>query len=154
MSSILVLHSLVRWAIMLFGLWTVLNALNGVLGKTAYTPSDNRTSLFFSISCDIQLIIGLILYFNGPWFDKLKDLGNNMKDPYDRFFTMEHAVMMLIAWILVHIGRVAVKKASGDAAKHKRSLLFFGLVMALIIAAVPWPFRHELGSHQWFRWFN
>jgi hypothetical protein len=149
----LVLHSLVRWFIMFFGLWTVFNALTGVFGKRPYTPSDNRTNLFFMISCDIQLLIGLILYFTGPWFDKLKDLGNNMKDANSRFFTMEHSVMMLIAWVLVHIGRTAVKNADGDAAKHKRSLIFFGLVMLLIIAAVPWPFREAIGR-PWFRWFN
>jgi hypothetical protein len=153
MQAILVLHSLVRWFIMLFGLWAVINAITGVFGKRAYTISDNHTSLFFMISCDIQLIIGLLLYFFGPWFDKLKDLGNNMKDPYNRFFTMEHLVMMLTAWILVHVGRTAVKNAEGDAAKHKRSLIFFGLVMLLIIAAVPWPFREIIGR-PWFRWFN
>jgi hypothetical protein len=153
MQAILVFHSLVRWFIIFFGLWTVLNALTGVFGKRAYTPSDNRTNLFFMISCDIQLIIGLILYFAGPWLDKLKDLGNNMKDPYNRFFTMEHAVMMLTAWVLVHVGRTAVKKTDGDLAKHKRSLIFFGLVMLLIIAAVPWPFREVIGK-PWFRWFN
>jgi len=153
MQAILVFHSLVRWFIMFFGLWTVLNALTGIFGKRAYISSDNRTNLFFMISCDIQLIIGLILYFAGPWFDKLKDLGNNMKDPYNRFFTMEHAVMMLTAWVLVHVGRTAVKKADGDAAKHKRSLIFFGLVTLLIIAAIPWPFREVIGK-PWFRWFN
>jgi hypothetical protein len=151
--AILILHSVVRWFIMFFGLWTVLNALTGVFGKRPYTPSDNRTNLFFMISCDIQLLIGLILYFTGPWFDKLKDLGNNMKDANNRFFTMEHLVMMLTAWVLVHVGRTSVKKAEGDVAKHKRSLIFFGLVMLLIIAAVPWPFREAIGR-PWFRWFN
>jgi hypothetical protein len=149
----LVLHSLVRWFIMFFGVWTVVNSLTGVFSKRPYTPSDNRTNLFFMISCDIQLIIGLILYFTGPWFDKLKDLGNNMKDANSRFFTMEHLVMMLTAWVLVHVGRTVVKNTEGDAAKHKRSLIFFGLVMLLIIAAVPWPFREAIGR-PWFRWFN
>jgi hypothetical protein len=38
------------------------------------------------ISCDIQLLLGLILYFSNGWFTRLKDLGNNMKEPYSRFF--------------------------------------------------------------------
>ena len=78
------------------------------------------------ISCDIQLLIGLILYFSNGWFDRLKDLGNNMKDPVTRFFTMEHMSMMILAWILVHVGRASVKKAGTDAAKHKKMLIFFG----------------------------
>src|SRR6478609_7912813 len=110
MQIVLILHSLVRWAVLIFGLSTLMNALGGVFKKRAYTESDNKSNLFFMISCDIQLLLGLILYFSNGWFTRLKDLGNNMKEPYSRFFTMEHMSMMILAWILVHIGRVQVKK--------------------------------------------
>ena len=76
-----------------------------------------------------------------------------MKEPYTRFFTMEHMSMMLLAWILVHVGRVAVKKAGTDAAKHKKMLIFFGLAILLILASVPWPFRDAIGKPM-FRWFE
>ena len=145
MQIVLVLHNLLRWAVLLFGLWTLLNALTGVFGKRNYTANDNRSNLFFMISCDIQLLLGLILYFSNSWFDRLKDLGNNMKDPYNRFFTMEHMSMMIIAWILVHVGRASVKRATTDAAKHKRMLIFFGIAILLILAAIPWPFREAIG---------
>jgi uncharacterized membrane protein len=151
-TTVLVIHNLLRWAVLLFGVLTVINALSGLLRKTPYTNSDNKSNLFFMISCDIQLLIGLILYVHNGWFDRLKDLGNNMKDPYTRFFTMEHLVMMLIAWVLVHIGRATVKKAATAEAKHKKMLIFFGLALLLILAAIPWPFRETLGIHPWFRW--
>jgi hypothetical protein len=108
MQSILVIHNLLRWAVVLFGVWTLINGLTGYFGKRSFTANDNRSNLFFMISCDIQLLIGLILYFNNGWFARLKDLGNNMKDPYTRFFTMEHLTMMLIAWVLVHLVKTAV----------------------------------------------
>ena len=108
MQVVLVLHNLLRWGVLIFGLWTLLNALTGVFGRRKYTAGDNRSNLLFMIFCDIQLLFGLILYFNNAWFDRLKDLGNNMKDPYNRFFTMEHMSMMIIAWILVHVGRASV----------------------------------------------
>lgn len=144
MQFILVIHSLLRWAVVLFGVWTLINALTGYFGKRSFTASDNRSNLFFMISCDIQLLIGLVLYFGNGWFARLKDLGNNMKDPYTRFFTMEHLTMMLLAWILVHIGRATVKKAGTDAAKHKKMLIFFGLAIVLILASIPWPFREAI----------
>ena len=141
MQLVLVLHNLLRWAVLLFGLWTLLKALTGVFSKRNYTSGDKTSNLLFMISCDIQLLLGLILYFSNSWFDRLKDLGNNMKDPYNRFFTMEHMSMMLIAWILVHVGRASVKRASTASAKHKRMLIFFGLAILLILASIPWPFR-------------
>ena len=150
MQFVLILHNLVRWAVLFFGLWTLLNGITGYFGKRNYTANDNRSNLFFMISCDIQLLLGLILYFVNGWSAKLKDLGSNMKDPYIRFFTMEHIVMMLIAWALVHIGRASVKKASTDTAKHKKMLLFFGIAIVLILASIPWPFREAI-ARPWFR---
>ena len=150
MQFVLILHNVVRWAVLFFGLWTLLNGITGYFGKRNYTANDNRSNLFFMISCDIQLLIGLILYFVNGWSAKLKDLGSNMKDPYIRFFTMEHIVMMLLAWALVHIGRASVKKASTDTAKHKKMLLFFGIAIVLILASIPWPFREAI-ARPWFR---
>ena len=151
MPIILIIHNLVRWAILLFGLWTLLNALTGVLGKRNFTAADNRSNLLFMISCDIQLLLGLILYFGGPWFSMIKDnAAVVMQDAGSRFFAMEHEVMMLLAWVLVHVGRSAVKKGTTDAIKHKRMLLFFGLAILLILIAMPWPFR-EAVSRPWFR---
>ncbi len=107
-----------------------------------YTAGDNRASLFFMICCDIQLVIGLVLYFNGPWFTMLKENTKVvMKDSAMRFFAMEHIVMMLIAWVLVHIGRSTVKRGSSDRQKHKRSLVYFGIALLIILAMIPWPFR-------------
>ena len=144
MQVILVLHNILRWAVLLFGLWTVFSAMSGIAGKKSYTTADSRSNFFFMLSCDIQLLLGLILYFTNSWFDRLKDLGNNMKDANSRFFTMEHGLLMIIALILVHVGRVSVKKAGTPAAKHKRTLLYFGLALVLILAAIPWPFREAI----------
>jgi hypothetical protein len=152
MQIVLILHSLLRWAVLLFGALTLVNSLGGVFKKRLYTESDNKSNLFFMISCDIQLLLGLVLYFSNGWFGRLKDLGNNVKEPYTRFFTMEHMSMMLLAWVLVHIGRASVKRAATDAAKHKKMLLFFGLAFVLILASIPWPFREAIAKPL-LRWF-
>jgi hypothetical protein len=57
---------------------------------------------------------------------------------------MEHLTMMLLAWVLVHIGRASVKRATADAIKHKRMLIFFGIAIILILASIPWPFREAI----------
>jgi hypothetical protein len=154
MQIVLVLHNILRWGVLFFGLWTILNAISGVTGKRAYSSNDNRSNLFFMICCDIQLLLGLILYFSNAWFDKMKSgMGEVMKNPNDRFFTVEHGMMMILAWIMVHVGRTSVKKAPTDAAKHKKMLIFFGLALLLILASIPWPFRTEI-ARPLFRWFN
>lgn len=153
MQTVIVLHSLIRWAVLLFGVLTLINALSGFIKKRVYTNSDDKSNLFFMISCDVQLLLGLLLYYGNGWFDKLKDLGNNMKNPYNRFFTMEHLSVMLLAWILVHVGRASVKRAKTDAAKHKKMLIFFGTALILILVSIPWPFRQVIGKPL-FHWFS
>lgn len=151
MQTILVLHNLLRWLVLLFGFWAVISAVSGKTSNRDYLPGDSRSNFFFMLSMDIQLLIGLILYFNGVWFESLKHIGESMKDPYIRFFTIEHEMMMIIAWILVHAGRIAVKKAVTSGSKFNKSLVFFGIALLLILIAIPWPFR-EAVSRPWFRW--
>lgn len=154
MNYFLIIHNILRWAVLLFGLWALLNALTGVFSKRSYTGNDNKVGLFFMISCDIQLLLGLILYFNGMWFDKVKtDMGAVMKNAAERFFAVEHALMMIIAWLLVHIGRSMVKRSDIDAQKHKRSLIYFGIAIVLILAMIPWPFKQAGIARQWFPQF-
>jgi hypothetical protein len=144
MNYTLVIHNILRWAVLLFGVWAVIAALGAVISKREYKNSDNKASLFFMISCDIQLLLGLVLYFTGMWFEKVKSgMGAVMKEPSERFFGVEHAMMMIIAWLLVHVGRSMVKRGSTDTQKHKRTLIYFGIALLLILAMIPWPFRPE-----------
>jgi len=146
-NTLLIIHSLLRWAILLTGIWAFIRAAKGVSGKTPYTAADNKASLFFSISLDIQFLIGLLMYFITSPLTKaaLSDMGAAMKDSTLRFFAVEHTTMALLALILVHIGRSKVKKAVGDAKKHKTAMIFFGLALLLILLLIPWPFRTALG---------
>lgn len=154
MNYTLVIHSILRWAILLFGVWTVFMALGAVISKREYKSSDNKISLFFMISCDIQLLLGLYLYFTGMWFDMLKTAPKEvMKDPAERFFAVEHALMMIVAWLLVHVGRSMVKRSGADAQKHKRTLIYFGIALLLILAMIPWPFRQPGIARQLFPQF-
>ena len=154
MNYTLIIHNILRWAVLLFGLWTLINALTGIFAKRNYGANDNRANLFFMISCDIQLLLGLVLYFGKPWFDLLKnDTSIVMKTATLRFFALEHALMMIIAWLLVHIGRSMVKRAGADAKKHKLSLIYFGIAIVIILVMIPWPFRMAGIARQLFPQF-
>ena len=144
----LLLHSILRWAIILAGLWAVIRSLKGVTGKTPFTAADSKAGLFFMIFCDLQLLVGLILlFFVSPLAQAgLSDMGAAMKSPVLRFFTVEHETMAVVAIVLVHIGKSKIKKATTDAQKHKLGLIFFGLALILILALTPWPFREALGK--------
>jgi len=140
MQSVLILHNITRWAVLIFGLLAVITSISGIIKKRAYSSADNKISLFFMIFCDLQLLMGIILLYSNGWLAKMKSMGEVMKNSYDRFFIVEHGLIMIVAWILVHVGRTAVKKAAPEN-KHKKTLLFFGIAILLILISIPWSFK-------------
>jgi len=99
MNSVIILHSLIRWALLIFGLLAVITSIGGILKKRAYTSADNKISLFFMIFCDLQLLLGIILLYSNGWLAKLKSMSEVMKNSYDRFFIIEHGFIMILACI-------------------------------------------------------
>lgn len=140
---VLLLHSWLRWVVVILAVLVLFRALMGVMNKSSFTATDNKTSLFFMISCDVQLLIGLLLYvFLSPiTATAFQDFGVAMKDPALRYFAVEHLSMMLIALVLVHIGRSRSKKAATDLAKHKALLIYYGIAVLLMLASIPWTTR-------------
>lgn len=144
MDIVLVLHNLVRWVILIFAVLTLISAISGLISKRNYTSADGKFNFFFMLGMDIQILFGFLLYFNGIWFDQLKNIGASMKDAMLRFFSLEHMLLMLIAWILVHAGRISVKKTLTSQSKFKKTLIYFSIALLLILLAIPWPFRDAI----------
>jgi hypothetical protein len=144
-------HSVGRWIILLLLLFAIINSL--LAGNRPYIRSDNRLGLLLTIFADLMLLIGIYLYFVGPLGYKLiqnSGMGATMKDPYSRFFAVEHLAGMLIAVILIHIGKAQGKKPIGDRAKHRRTMIFYLVALLIILASIPWPFREIFQTRGWF----
>ena len=136
---VLTLHNITRWIVLIAGLLAAGTALFGWLRKKEWTATDNKLGLIYTISFDIQLILGLMLYF---WLSPLMkvvflDFGAAMGDKDLRFFAVEHISIMVIALILAHVGRALSKKATGTG-KFKRAAIFFGISIILVLSRIPW----------------
>ena len=138
-TVVLVLHNLVRWVVLLTAAWALVRAWSGWLGKRAWTTTDRRAGMFFGMSLDIQMLLGLILAFISPILQAAyADLGSlAMQDPF-RFFLTEHMPLMIVAVVLAHLGTAAVRKAADDTGKHRRAAIWFTLVALAIVLAIPW----------------
>jgi hypothetical protein len=140
-SPLLLLHSWLRWVVLLTGIIALVRAIGGMNGKRAWTSADAKPGLFFMISCDLQLVIGLALYlvFSPTVQAAFGNIGAAMRNPEYRFFVVEHFFGMIIAIVLAHVGRVRSKKAKTDAAKFRGAAIFYGLALLIMLAAIPWP---------------
>ena len=140
-SATLLLHSWVRWIVVIAGLLAVARAIAGMRGGTPWTNSDDRGTLIFTIALDVQTLVGLALY---AWLSPITrtafaDMGVTMRNPALRFWVMEHLVGMIMALALAHVGRIVIKRKTEAGDKHRLAAMFMGVAMVVILLSVPWP---------------
>jgi len=139
-TALLHTHNMFRWLVLLTLILAVVFAFIGWFKKREWTKNDNITGLLLTIFIDIQFFVGIILYaFVSPITKAaFNDFSAAMKNADLRFYAIEHISLMVIALILVHIGRSKTKKAIGHWKKHRAATIFYGIALLLILAAIPW----------------
>lgn len=146
-SAMLHAHSIGRWIVLLLLLFAIINSL--LAGNRPFIKSDNRLGLLLTIFSDLMLLVGIYLYVVGPKGYKMfanSNMGDVMKDATTRFYAVEHMAGMLIAIILIHVGKAQARRPIGDRAKHRRTLIFYFLALLIILVSIPWPFRAVAGG--------
>lgn len=141
-ETLLFLHSLLRWAVLGLALNALVRAYRGKSQGLAYTSSDRKGALAFVATLHLTTVIGLTQFFaTSPLIQAaFASPGAAMKTAALRFFLVEHPTTMLLAVVLATVGSARIKRGSSDAQKHSRTLVFFGIALALIFIGIPWPF--------------
>lgn len=141
-TLVLSLHSILRWAVLIAGLVVVVWEIAGWLGNRPWESINDRLGLIYTSLMDLQLLIGLLLYFvlSPLTRQAFQDFGAAMSNSALRFWAVEHILVMVIAVILAHVGRSRSKKAVDPRAKHRTAAIFFGLAFIAMLLAIPWPF--------------
>lgn len=116
-------HSGWRWIVLLLIIVTLIKALIGWLGKQKWRELDTRLLLFSRITVYIQVVLGVILYvLIQGWL--------NMR------FTGEHVIVALLAVGGIEFGAGRAKKARGDTAMFKFTVIGFLIALVLIFIAI------------------
>lgn len=139
-ATLLTVHNLLRWAVLLGGLYAITKSVLGIMHKRDFTKQENLSHALFVGFCHLQLLLGLILYFISPVVDQAlaNGMGAAMKDPASRFVAVEHISSMIIAIVLIQVGRTLSKKQTEAMAKHKKAVVFFSIGLILILSRIPW----------------
>jgi ABC-type xylose transport system permease subunit len=147
-NGLLHAHSGLRWIALLLLLVAIFNAFRAQ-SSGQYLKKDKMINLFAMVMLHIQLLIGLGMYFQSP---KVQFVEKWMSDGDLRFFGMEHFLGMLIAIIIITMGRSkAEKKLKGSRDKHRKIMISYLIGLIIILISIPWPFSflgHPQGA--WF----
>tara|TARA_B110000285_G_scaffold136465_1_gene152832 strand:- start:6917 stop:7357 length:441 start_codon:yes stop_codon:yes gene_type:complete len=146
MNALIHIHSGLRWVALIVLILAIFNAIKSQ-NSGKYLKKDKMINLFAMIFLHIQLLIGLGLYFSS---NKVNFAQGWMKEGLNRFYGMEHLIGMILAVILVTLGRrKSEKKLKGSRDKHRKIMISYTIGLILILVFIPWPFREALGAN-WF----
>ena len=130
-SIVNILHSYNRYLILAALVYVLFRSFSGWLGKKPFTKADNTASLVLMILAHTQLLLGLIQYFVTSPFTTSANA--NMDSAWVRYFKMEHITGMILAIVLIHLGRTFSKKASSDELKHKKLAVYTAVATLIIV---------------------
>lgn len=138
--ALVIIHSWLRWLVLLAGLNAVARGVAGARGRRPWTASDENAGRWLVIAFDTQFLIGLVLYvaLSPVTQTAFADFGGAMRQSDLRFWAVEHLAGMLAASALLHIGRARTRKVP-EASRHKTAAIFFGLALLLVLLSIPWP---------------
>ena len=86
-STLLEIHSLLRYLVLLFLVVVIVKSLLGMMNNGRFGVWDNKLGLYLLIFTHLQLLAGLIVYFASP---NVRFGGGVMADKLARYWTVEH----------------------------------------------------------------
>ncbi len=129
-------HSGLRWVVLGLLLAALVISFQKWRSRAEYSAADNRIYVWTLLSVHIQVVLGLVLYFISP-----KVNWSQIADKLYRFYTVEHLVGMLIAAVVITIGRSVSRRQADALQKHRIVFIGYGIGLLLILLSIPWPFR-------------
>ena len=134
-------HSLVRWAVLGAGGFALAASWWGWLSGRRYGAVGRRSAAAFTAALDLQLLLGLTLYFLASPISRaaLAAPAAALGQPQLRYWFLEHPLAALAAVALGHVGSVRSRRALADSDRWRQAAVFFTLACVALAAAVPWP---------------
>ncbi len=136
-TGLLYTHSGLRYFVLIMLVAVIIISLVGVINKKPFSPAHNRFSLVLMIATHVQFLLGVLLYIvSSIQGRRVQFNSETMSNPALRYFTVEHAIAMIIAVALITAGRNTAKKLDNDAAKHRRLLVFNSIALLIILGTI------------------
>ncbi|MDO1446425.1 hypothetical protein Q0590_09210 [Rhodocytophaga aerolata] len=140
-STLLFLHSLLRWLVLISLTYAIFRAYKGYRFTLPFTKKDDTIRHWTATISHLQLMVGVVLYSQSPvvsYFFGSSDYPKESTEPL--FFAIIHLAMMIVAILVITIGSALAKRKETDKEKFSTMFYFFATALALILIAIPWPF--------------
>lgn len=140
------IHSALRYLVLLSLVVSLALAYRGWIANLAFAAGNRKFHFATQMGLNVQLIIGLVLYFLKGYHHVLSNIANLPE--VARFYAIEHLSAMILAIVLINIGYHRALKAVYEKSRHMRIAIFYTIGFIMIMGMIPWPFMRE-----WATWF-
>lgn len=129
-------HSGLRWLVLLGVVLVIVKSLIGLFGGGKFSKFDKILGSATVGLMDLQLLLGIILYFGYSPFTK--NFTFNMSNDTERFWSVEHLVLMILAIAAAHVGKSIAKRSSDAPVQFRFQSIFFVIALVLMSMGIPW----------------
>jgi len=144
-KALIASHSGMRWLILILLVLAIIFARQTAKGKRPFEGATRKAGMFTMILIDIQLLMGLVLYFYflaSQTNFKMGKLKDQLEVGAFRSIAVDHFIGMLIAVVLIHFGYAKAKRALNATDAGKKQFLWYLVALIIILLSIPWPFMH------------
>ena len=110
----------------------IISIVRAALNKIPNVKKDIFLTLTL-IFAHIQLLLGLVLLV-----DFISKAGVHMAEEANRFVSIEHPLTMIIAVLLITIGKLKAKKETDNKKGNKTVFSYFIIALFLVVLRTPW----------------
>ena len=139
--NLLTVHSLFRWCVLISIITLLIRSFYALKINAYYTVYDKVIREITITILHIQMLLGLWLYFISPFVNQFfSNMSDGIHIREERFFSIEHSLMMIIAVVIATIGASKSKRRIDPKKKHKTIVTWFTLALFIILLNIPWEF--------------
>jgi hypothetical protein len=130
-------HTVISMTFLIVSVWLFYRSLNGYFKNRGYTRLDKILSYAFIVNLYLHLIFGFLLMAN-PASQSDKGLANQdiTMMASNRFWPIEHIVLMLFALFIANLGLIFSNSTQIDREKHRKVLIYYAISIVLIVLSL------------------
>jgi hypothetical protein len=125
-------HGLFRWVVLAAAIAAIFVAFSGWSGTKPPSTNLRRFSVIFVIAMDIELLVGLLLYFGAS---------AELRGAF-----LAHIASMLLAVVCAHVGGALSRKGRTDLMKYRGAAIAFTISLLVMLAGIPWQSLLRTGA--------
>jgi hypothetical protein len=131
-------HTVISVMSLVVSMWLFYRSIKGYLKNWDYSRLDKILSYAFIVNLYLQLIFGFLLMISKASVP-VPDMASQdvtMRMASNRFWPIEHIVLMLFALFIANLGLIFSNNAQANREKFRKVLVYYAIAIILIVLSL------------------